>query len=212
MDFSTADGVEKAVELSEQLMSGRRLLIKNQTSFEGRPEKTKEESRNDGKPASNRIFLGNLSFDVTEDILKDHFEKCGAIESIKIATFEDSGKCKGYAWIVFEDLEAAKSAVRGFVHIEEEMSDASQSEDDEGSDEEEKTSKPKKTKTRKWWINKLKGRPLRMEFAEGADVRYKKRYGKDGTKNPNAGVSEASGEEVKKNLKPARAAPEYRPW
>lgn len=208
VDFSTADAVEKAVELSEQLMSGRRLLIKNQKSFEGRPEKTKEESRNDGKPPSKRIFLGNLSFDVTEDILKDHFEKCGAIESVKIATFEDSGKCKGYAWIVFEELDAAKNAVRGFVHIEEDVSDASESEDDEASDEERQVSKPKKTKTRKWWVNKIKGRPLRMEFAEGADVRYKKRYGKDGTKNGIAGASGASGEEVKENRKPA---PEYRP-
>ena len=183
VDFSTADAVQKAVELSEQLMSGRRLLIKNQKSFEGRPEKTKEETNNDGKPASKRIFLGNLSYDVTEDMLKDHFEKCGTIESVKVATFEDSGKCKGYAWIVFDDLEAAKKAVRGFVHIEEELSDASELDGEDGSDEEGDVSKPKKTKTRKWWINKIKGRPLRMEFAEGADVRYKKRYGKDGTKN-----------------------------
>lgn len=211
VDFSTAEGVEQAVELSEQLLFGRRLLIKNNKSFEGRPQKTKEESRNDGKPPSKRIFLGNLSYDVTEESLKEHFEKCGAIESVKVATFEDSGKCKGYAWIVFEELEAAQSAVRGFVMIEEEDSDASDSEKDEGS-EGENVSKPKKTKKRKWWVNKIKGRPLRMEFAEGAEVRYKKRYGKDGTKNSKAGAAEASGEDVKENKKPARVdrAPEYR--
>jgi hypothetical protein len=210
VDFSTAEAVEKAIELSEQLLSGRRVLIKNHNSFEGRPQKTKEESRNDGKPPSTRIFLGNLSFDVTEEILKEHFEKCGAIESVKVATFEDTGKCKGYAWIVFEELEAAKSAVRGWVHIEEEVSDASDSEDDEESDEEAKASKPKKTKRRKWWVNKIKGRPLRMEFAEGADVRYKKRYGKDGTKNSNGGAVGASGEEAKENPKPVIKAVEYR--
>ena len=201
VDFSSAKAVEKAVELSEQLLSGRRLLIKNHNSFEGRPQKTKEESRNESKPPSKRIFLGNLSFDVTEEILKDHFEKCGAIESIKVATFEDSGKCKGYAWIIFEGLDAAQSAVRGFVRIEEEVSNASESEDDEESDEG-KASRPKKTKTRKWWVNKIKGRPLRMEFAEGAEVRYKKRYGKDGTKNGNVGAAAASGEEVKENRIP----------
>lgn len=217
VDFSTAEAVEKVVELSEQLLSGRRLLIKNHTSFAGRPEKNKEESRKDSKPPSTRIFLGNLSYDVTEESLKEHFEKCGEIESVKVATFEDSGKCKGYAWIVFKELEAAKTAVRGFVRIEEEVSDASESEsdNDDGSGEEGKGSSnnPKKTKTRKWWLNRIKGRPLRMEFAEGADVRYKKRYGKDKTKIGNLNTAAGAvitGEGAKETQKPARSAPEYR--
>ncbi|KAK0108273.1 hypothetical protein ONS95_003091 [Cadophora gregata] len=202
VDFSTAQGVTHAVELSEQLLSGRRVLIKDNKSFEGRPEKTKEETRKEGKPPSTRVFLGNLSFDTTEDSLKEHFEKCGAIASVKVATFEDTGKCKGYAWIVFEELESAESAVRGFVRIEEEDSQASESESDDGSDSEgERKAKPKKTKMRKWWVNRIKGRPLRMEFAEDAQVRYKKRYGKDGSKQRAAGgapgASEASGEEAK---------------
>lgn len=214
VDFSTAQGVTHAVELSEQLLSGRRVLIKDNKSFEGRPEKTKEETRREGKPPSTRVFLGNLSFDTTEDSLKEHFEKCGAIASVKVATFEDTGKCKGYAWIVFEELESAESAVRGFVRIEEEDSQASESESDDGSDSDsERKPKPKKTKVRKWWVNRIKGRPLRMEFAEDAQVRYKKRYGKDGSKQRAAGgapgASEASGEEVKSGPVVAKAV-EYR--
>lgn len=184
VDFSTAKGVEIALELSEELLSGRRVLIKDNKSFEGRPEKPKEE-RKDGKPPSKKVFMGNLSYDVTEEVLKDHFEKCGAIESIKVATFEDSGKCKGYAWVTFEEIPAAESAVKGFVMIEEEDSDAEESSTDDDSDSEEE-SKPrlkKNIKRRKWWVNKIKGRPIRMEFAEDAQVRYKKRFGKDGTKN-----------------------------
>jgi RNA recognition motif-containing protein len=107
VDFSTPEAVRQAIELSEQLLSGRRVLIKDNKSFEGRPQKTKEESRNEGKPPSKKVFLGNLRFDITEDSLKEHFVKCGAIENVMVASFEDSGKCKGYAWITFEDLEAA---------------------------------------------------------------------------------------------------------
>ena len=216
VDFTSANAVELAIELSEQLLSGRRVLIKNNKSFEGRPQKTKIESRNDGKPPSKRVFLGNLSFDTTEESIKHHFENCGAIESVKVATFEDSGKCKGYAWVVFEELEAAESAVRGFVYIEEEASDVSESDSESGvnegkSDSEEAVSKlkPKKTKTRKWWVNRIKGRPLRMEFAEDAQVRYKKRYGKDGTKNRAAADPEAPREEFKENQVPAKVV-EYR--
>ena len=204
VDLSTAEGAVMAVELSEQLLSGRRLLIKDHKSFEGRPEKTKEESRNDGKPPSKRVFLGNLAFDTTEGIIKDHFEKCGAIESVKVATFEDSGKCKGYAWAVFEELEAAQSAVRGFVRIEDEASDVSESES-EGAEP-----KAKKVKTRKWWVNKMRGRPLKIEFAEDAQVRYKKRYGKDGTKRTpgQAPETEAKESTVSGKLVPAKV--EYR--
>ncbi|KAL5321922.1 hypothetical protein ACEPPN_009886 [Leptodophora sp. 'Broadleaf-Isolate-01'] len=214
VDFSSAQGVTHAVELSEQLLSGRRVLIKDNKSFEGRPEKTKEETRKEGKPPSTRVFLGNLSFDTTEDSLKEHFEKCGAIASVKVATFEDTGKCKGYAWIVFEELESAESAVRGFVRIEEEDSQASESESEDGSDSDVvRESKPKKTKLRKWWVNRIKGRPLRMEFAEDAQVRYKKRYGKDGSKQRAAGgapgASEPSGEEVKSGPVVAKTV-EYR--
>ncbi|KAG9235064.1 putative RNA-binding protein rnp24 [Amylocarpus encephaloides] len=185
VDFGTAAAVTECLELSEQLLGGRRVLIKDNKSFKGRPEKTKEESRNDGKPPSRRVFLGNLPFDATEETVQAHFEKCGTVESIKMATFEDSGKCKGFAWIVFEELEAAQSAVRGFAFVEEEISDSEDgSESDSGSDsDEEKVAKPKNTRKQKVWCNRFNGRPLRMEFAEDAQVRYKKRYGKDGTKN-----------------------------
>jgi RNA recognition motif-containing protein len=213
VDFSSAKGVGLAVELSEQLLSGRRVLIKDNKSFEGRPQKTKKESRNDGKPPSKRVFLGNLSYDTTEDSLKEHFEKCGAIESVKVATFEDSGKCKGYAWIVFEELEGAKNAVQGFVRIEEVASESEDESSIEGSDSDAVSKpKPKKTKLRKWWVNKVKGRPLRMEFAEDAQVRYKKRYGKDGTKK-RAEETGPSGEEVKESRVVSKVVPtkvEYR--
>lgn len=211
VDFSTAQGVAYALELSEELLSGRRVLIKDNKSFEGRPDKTKEEQRKEGKPPSKRVFLGNLSFDSTEESLTEHFDKCGAIESIKVATFEDSGKCKGYAWIVFEELASAESAVRGYVMIEEAVSEDEESDSEEGSDAEVKEkSKPKKGKMRKWWINKIKGRPLRMEFAEDAQVRYKKRYGKDGTKNPGS-INPNSRDDAKEREKPVAAkVVEYR--
>lgn len=207
VDFSSEEEVKKAIELSEQLLGGRRVLIKDAKSYEGRPLKTKEEIRKDGKPPSTRVFLGNLSFDTTEDSLKEHFEKCGKVESVKVATFEDTGKCKGYAWIVFEELKSAENAVRGYVFLEEEeeASDQSASEDEsESSDEESvkvKVSKPKNIKRRKWWVNKIKGRPLRMEFAEDAQVRYKKRYGANGTKGKVEGA-EPAGEGTERAEKP----------
>lgn len=209
VDFSTAEGVKLAIEISEQLLTGRRVLIKDNKSYEGRPEKTKEEQRAEGKPPNKRIFVGNLRFDVTEESLMEHFAKCGAIESVKVATFEDSGKCKGYGWITFESLKSSEYAVRGFVYVEQEVSDEEDSDEEDDvengeSEAEDAKPKPKKMKMRKFWINKIMGRPLKVEYAEDAQVRYKKRYGKEGTKR---NVDGASGEEVRETRRHAKEAP-----
>lgn len=211
IDLSHAAALSKALALSETLLCGRRVLIKDSKSFESRPAIS---ARNDttrdsnGKPPSKRIFIGNLGFDITEEDLRKHFAHCGQVNNVHVATFEDSGKCKGYAWLEFEELSAAEAAMRGWIDFYEDDDDdqaAAENEDDEiqkalhgnendndsntkDSEGEEmkhhqvpkhlaktKTKKPKKP--RKWWVNKLKGRPLRMEFAEGKEVRYKKRYG-----------------------------------
>lgn len=176
VDFSTEYALSAALTLSETLLSGRRVLIKNAKNFEGRPDPAKEEGKigpQAGKPPSKRVFVGNLAFDTTNEELKEHFARCGEVADCFITTFEDSGKCKGYGWVTFEELEGAVKAVRGWVNIEEVGSD-----EDEDGDLEDPKGRKKDKKARKWWVNRLKGRALRMEFAEDKAVRYKKRYGK----------------------------------
>ena len=182
VDFSKKEALIEALALSEKLLTGRRLLIKDSKSFEGRPEKPKSEGvvgLESGKPPSKRVFVGNLGFNTTEETLKDHFARCGEILDIHIATFEDTGKCKGYAWVNFAEMNAGEAAVRGWINTDkmEKFGD----EDEEITEVLADQVQPKnKIKRKKWWVNKLGGRPLRMEFAEGKDVRYKKHYGKDG--------------------------------
>lgn len=200
VDLSTDVGLKEALGLSEKLFSGRKVLIKDAMNFEGRPEKAAhEEGENisalSGKPPSVRIFVGNLRFETTKDNIWEHFGRCGVVEDVFLATFEDSGKCKGYGWVTFEKVEAAEKAVRGWVDVvpnaEEEEEKGGEGDVDaaDGSSDinearrvlikhEQKTKR--RPKLRKWWVNRLQGRPLRMEFAEGKDVRYKKRYGKGG--------------------------------
>ncbi|KAL4907640.1 hypothetical protein BDW74DRAFT_111408 [Aspergillus multicolor] len=171
VDFSTPKAVEEAIGLSEQLVSGRRVLIKDANSYKGRPEKSQDGGNNtastsSGRAPSKRLFVGNLSFDATKDFLEEHFSKCGTVANVHVATFQDSGKCKGYAWVEFEDLEAAITAERGFKYV---------TEDDEA--EQDPAQKPQR---RKVWLNQILGRRMRLEFAEDATTRYNKRFGKNG--------------------------------
>ncbi|CBF82731.1 hypothetical protein AN3427.2 [Aspergillus nidulans FGSC A4] len=170
VDFSTPKALEEALGLSEQLVSGRRVLIKDAKNYKGRPEKSQDDGNNaptsSGRPPSKRLFVGNLSFDTTKEFLEEHFSQCGTVTNVHVATFQDSGKCKGYAWVEFEDLEAAKTAERGYKYI---------TEDNE--DEDDSAQKPQR---RKIWLNQVLGRRMRLEFAEDATTRYNKRFGKNG--------------------------------
>ena len=196
VDFSTAEALNNALSLSETLFSGRKVLIKDAKNFEGRPEKPTngllKEDTLAGDSPSKRIFVGNLGFEVTKEEIWGHFAQCGAIVDVFLATFEDSGKCKGYGWVTFAEMEAARIAVKGWVEMYPNLDEEDQAEDEDDVEELGKTDEAarramgngekagKRPRPRKWWVNRFQGRPLRMEFAEGKDVRYQKRYGKGG--------------------------------
>lgn len=181
IDLSSDDALKEVLALSEKLMDGRRVLIKDSKSFEGRPAVEQKDAAGtdpvSGKLPNKRVFVGNLGFDITKEDLEEQLAQCGDIDDLHVATFEDSGKCKGYAWVEFAELESAKRAVRGWIEKSESPEVA---DDEENFQSVEGGAKPRrKPKARKWWINKLHGRPLRMEYAEDKAVRYKKRFGKD---------------------------------
>jgi RNA recognition motif-containing protein len=188
IDFISKEVEQKVIGLSEQELNGRKVLIKSASSFEGRPESKQAESgKKAGNPPAKKIFVGNLAFDATKEMLEEHFGRCGVVNGVHVATFEDSGKCKGYAWVEFDDIESAEAAVRGWLKVADEESEEESS---ENSDEEEAEDKPtKKPKLKKVWVNRLMGRPLRMEFAEDSTTRYQKRFGKD-AKKPDGGQAD----------------------
>ncbi|KAF2635684.1 RNA-binding domain-containing protein [Massarina eburnea CBS 473.64] len=204
VDFSTELAMYSAIALTETRMDNRPLLIKNSRNFEGRPDKPKEEEAASGatggagaarggrtaeaKAPAKKIFVGNLAFETTKEDLEEHFGQCGTVEHIHMATFEDSGKSKGFAWVTFSDIDAATSATRGFVF----------NTDDAG-------------KKRKWKLNKLMGRDLRCEFAEDGTTRYQKRYGKE-KKQHDGGpdVFDEGGENVHPSRRQRSSKPEGR--
>lgn len=194
VDFIDLANKVAAIALSENGLGGRKLLIKDATSFEGRPKKEEQAegadaSGADGKlsqqndafkkeqNASRKVFVGNLSFKTTEDDLRRNFDKCGEIEFIKVATFEDTGKCKGFAWVRFKEPEAAAWAVKGFVKIKEQVETEDDFKADEDNDDD-AAPRQRQYKMRKWWVNRMLGRELKLELAEDDHVRYKKRFGK----------------------------------
>ena|SRR5688572_15050626 len=58
---------------------------------------------------SKKLFVGNLSFQTTEGDVSTAFEQCGAVESVSIITDRDTGRSKGFGFVVMEEDGASKA-------------------------------------------------------------------------------------------------------
>lgn len=63
------------------------------------------------KETAMNIYVGNLSYDVTEDDLKQAFESFGKVESANIIKDKYSGRSKGFGFVEMPSDEEAKSAI-----------------------------------------------------------------------------------------------------
>lgn len=67
---------------------------------------------NDERSApSNVLFLGNLSFSITEDTVWETFGEYGDITSVRLPKDMDSGRPKGFGYVEFGKLEDAQKAI-----------------------------------------------------------------------------------------------------
>ena len=57
------------------------------------------------------IYVGNLSYDFTEDDLRGLFQPFGEIASAAIITDKYSGRSKGFGFVEMPDKESATSAI-----------------------------------------------------------------------------------------------------
>lgn len=60
----------------------------------------------------NKVYVGNLPYQATEQELQSTFEQFGAIESVRLITDRYTGKSKGFAFITFDDKSSADSALK----------------------------------------------------------------------------------------------------
>eukprot|EP00339_Tiarina_fusa_P010574 CAMPEP_0117006126 /NCGR_PEP_ID=MMETSP0472-20121206/6471_1 /TAXON_ID=693140 ORGANISM="Tiarina fusus, Strain LIS" /NCGR_SAMPLE_ID=MMETSP0472 /ASSEMBLY_ACC=CAM_ASM_000603 /LENGTH=253 /DNA_ID=CAMNT_0004707513 /DNA_START=65 /DNA_END=822 /DNA_ORIENTATION=+ len=58
------------------------------------------------------IFVGNLAFSTTEEQLHQAFSEIGRVIKVRLVTDMETGKPRGFAFIEFEDPQAALSAIR----------------------------------------------------------------------------------------------------
>lgn len=69
----------------------------------------KSDNTNDKGDVNNKsVFVSGIPYSTTEDELRAMFEKCGAIKSLKVPRYQDTGRNLGYAHIVFQKNKEAQ--------------------------------------------------------------------------------------------------------
>ena len=61
-----------------------------------------------------RLYIGNLSYEVTERQLRDLFSQAGEIASVDLITDKFTGRGKGFAFVEMASDEATQEAINRF--------------------------------------------------------------------------------------------------
>ena len=56
-----------------------------------------------------RIYVGNLSWNATEQDLRELFSSVGEVHSVAVITDRDTGRSRGFGFVEMDDADAAKA-------------------------------------------------------------------------------------------------------
>jgi cold-inducible RNA-binding protein len=59
---------------------------------------------------SNKLFVGNLSFNTTENDLQDAFAAHGTVQEVNLLMDRDSGRPRGFGFVTMSTPEEAQAA------------------------------------------------------------------------------------------------------
>jgi RNA recognition motif-containing protein len=61
-----------------------------------------------------KLYVGNLSYDTTEDGLREKFAQAGTVISVDVIKDRDTGRAKGFAFITMGNQAEAENAIKMF--------------------------------------------------------------------------------------------------
>jgi len=112
VEFETTEGAEAALLLHDQDFYGRNLNLSYSTD-EGSNRSGGFEKKGGSRPPSEKpegcttVWIGNLSYDVTEDQVYEFFSDCGEIKELRWP----KGDFTGIGWVEFFDTNAPDVAI-----------------------------------------------------------------------------------------------------
>ena len=59
----------------------------------------------------NRLYVGNLSFSTTADMVRDSFSALGEVTDVHLVSDRETGRSRGFAFVTMGSREAAEKAI-----------------------------------------------------------------------------------------------------
>ncbi|KAF2836520.1 hypothetical protein M501DRAFT_908351, partial [Patellaria atrata CBS 101060] len=118
VEFANAEDAAKALkEKKGSHLDGRELNVdfsqpKSDTPKERGNQRASKFGDSRSEPSST-LFIGNISFDATPDMLSETFSTYGTINRVSLPTDINSGAPKGFGYVEFSSIEEATAAIEG---------------------------------------------------------------------------------------------------
>ncbi|XP_011138063.1 polyadenylate-binding protein 4-like [Harpegnathos saltator] len=105
--FETEEAANKSIDkVNGMLLNGKKVYVGKFI-----PRKEREKELGEKAKLFTNVYVKNFGEDMTDDKLKEMFEKYGTITSHKVMN-KDDGKSRGFGFVAFEDPDAAERAVQ----------------------------------------------------------------------------------------------------
>ncbi|XP_020018443.1 probable RNA-binding protein 23 isoform X2 [Castor canadensis] len=110
VEFCEMQSVPLAIGLTGQRLLGVPIIVQASQAEKNRlAAMANNLQKGSGGPM--RLYVGSLHFNITEDMLRGIFEPFGKIDNIVLMKDSDTGRSKGYGFIMFSDSECARRAL-----------------------------------------------------------------------------------------------------
>ncbi|GAM86674.1 hypothetical protein ANO11243_046920 [Dothideomycetidae sp. 11243] len=124
VEFSSEEDATKALDAKQgALVDGREINVdfgkpRPDRSYNNEQVSARAQKFGDRAPnaPSNTLFVGNVSFNATQDMLSEAFAEYGSVNSIRLPTDQETGTMKGFGYVEFgsiEEAQGAKDALNG---------------------------------------------------------------------------------------------------
>ncbi|KAI9784191.1 MAG: hypothetical protein M1835_003643 [Candelina submexicana] len=110
IEFDSVDTAVKAMQqMDQQVFQGRRMTVQYVTNRNRDRDRSGTRTRN---PPSKTLFIGNMSFEMSDKDLNDLFREIRNVLDVRVAIDRRSGQPRGFAHADFVDTESAVKAMQ----------------------------------------------------------------------------------------------------
>ena len=113
VSFADRQAAETAIEKMDQSQLDQRTIRVNESRPRGEgPGGPGGRGGFNSTGAENvKLYVGNLSFDTTDEVVRGQFEKYGEVVDCFLPTDRESGKVRGFAFVTMKATDAEKACV-----------------------------------------------------------------------------------------------------